>query len=84
MSTHKVRFYGEIKKIIHKLSPNSLLICFNDDLHRQYLFLFNVNFHGGLALRFKQAWQGHAARFCRNRSTKLRKEFSLDFFHWTK
>ena len=27
MSTHNIRFYGEISKIIPKLSPNTLLIC---------------------------------------------------------
>ena len=27
MSTHNIRFYGEITKIIPKLSSNSLLIC---------------------------------------------------------
>ena len=27
MSTHYICFYGEISKIIPKLSPNTLLIC---------------------------------------------------------
>ena len=29
MSTQNIRFYGEIMKIIPKLSSNTLLICFN-------------------------------------------------------
>ena len=30
MSTHSICFYGEIMKIIPKLSSNTLLICFTD------------------------------------------------------
>ena len=30
MSTHNICFYGEITKIIPKLSSNTLLICSND------------------------------------------------------
>ena len=33
MSTHNIRFYGEIKKIIPKLSPNTLLICSTGLIH---------------------------------------------------
>ena len=32
MSTHNICFYGEITKIIPKLSSNTLLICSTDDL----------------------------------------------------
>ena len=30
MNTHNIRFYGEISKIVAKLSSSTLLICFSD------------------------------------------------------
>ena len=34
MSTHNVRFYGELAKIVLQLSLNTLLICSSAFLHR--------------------------------------------------
>ena len=45
MSTHNIRFYGELTKIILQLSSNTLLIC-SDSFYSSDVWPFVVVFDG--------------------------------------
>ena len=43
MNTHNICFYGEITKIIPKLSSDTLLICSTGNICRVYCFMDKVD-----------------------------------------
>ena len=47
MSTHDICFYGEITKIIPKLSSNTLLIC-SSDRFNHFVCLICFAYHDGI------------------------------------